>query len=153
VLVVKRTSTSVKVVVFLGLGLLASCASPVEGAWEGKLELPKGSDPAGYEVHLTLSKFLVDEPGGAVEYTFFHLDGRRDQCSASLKGTSKEGAVYEYTERITAGKCDDGRVVRVSADGEERLDFQRLAADGSAELAVKLGVQTGIDTAKGTLDR
>ncbi|MDP7113614.1 MAG: hypothetical protein QGH45_16725, partial [Myxococcota bacterium] len=78
------TSTSVNVVIVLGLGLLASCASPVEGAWEGKLEPPQGSDPAGYEVHLTLSRFMADEPGGAVEYTFFHLDGRRDLCSATL---------------------------------------------------------------------
>lgn len=149
----RLTSASFNVVVVLGLGLLASCASPVEGAWEGKLELPQGSEPAGYEVHLTLSKFMSDEPGGAVEYTFFHLDGRRDQCSATLTGTSKQGTIYEYTERITAGKCDDGRVVRASADGEERLDFQRLADDGSAEMSIKLGVQTGIATAKGTLDR
>ena len=63
------------------------------------------------------------------------------------------GGVYEYTERIISGKCEDGRVVRASTDGEESLDFQRLARDGSAEIAVKLGVQTGIETARGTLDR
>ncbi len=149
----RLASTSVMVGWVLALGMLAACASPVEGAWEGKMELPKGSDPAGYEVHLTLSKFMVDEPGGAVEYTIFFLDGRRELCSATLKCTSREGGVYEYTERIISGKCEDGRVVRASTDGEESLDFQRLARDGSAEIAVKLGVQTGIETARGTLDR
>ncbi len=135
----------------IGLGALSSCASPVEGAWEGRWELAQGSDPAGYEVHLTLSKFMTDEPGGAVEYTIFHPDGRRDLCASTLRGASKEGTVYEYKELITQGKCVDGLTVRVNSLGEDALEFQRLGADGSAEIEGKLSVQTGIATAKGRL--
>ncbi len=138
-------------VLTVGLGALCSCASPVEGAWEGRWELAQGADPAGYEVHLTLSKFMVDEPGGAIEYTIFHPDGRLDLCSSTLKGVSKEGTLFEYSEQITKGKCADGLTVRVNSLGEDALEFQRLGADGSPEIEGKLSVQTGIATAKGRL--
>ncbi len=147
-----RTATAMGILAAaLALGVLSSCASPVEGAWEGRWELAQGNDPAGYEVHLTLTRFMTDEPGGAVEYTIFRPDGRRDLCSAALHCESKADGTFQYRESITQGKCDDGRTVRVSTAGEEALDFQRLDSGGVADIAGKLSVQTGIATAKGTL--
>ena len=133
----------------LALGWLASCGSPVEGAWEGKKSLAQGSDPSGYEIHLTLSRFVKDEPGGAVEYTIFHLDGRMDVCKSALRCKEKTGETYQYEESITHGKCEDGLTIRASSISEEALSFQRLGADGGAEMEVDLSVQTGIPTAKG----
>ena len=136
---------------FLGLTLafIPACgSSPIEGAWEAKVDYPKGSDPSGFEVHLTVTRFLRDEPGGAVEYTIYHPTQITEACKGSLKGVSKTDGVYEYKETITQGRCESEMLVRVSDTGGAGLKWERLAADGSVDKTAVLKVQTGIPTAK-----
>jgi len=130
----------------LGL-LLSGCAAPIEGAWETKVEYPQGSDPAGFELHLTLAKFMKDETGGAAEYTIFHENARIVTCKTSLKSVSKAGGTYEYLDSITEGSCEDGMTIRVVPTAEDKLSWQRIGADGNVEMAATLDVQTGIATA------
>jgi len=130
------------------VSLLGCGASPIEGAWEGKVAYPQGSDPSGYELHMTLTRFLKGEPAGAIEYTIFHPTQEMDHCYGTLKAVSKSGNIYEYAESITQGKCESGLTIRVTSAGEEGLNFQRLDSNGEVAIQAALAVQTGIATAK-----
>ncbi len=132
----------------IGLGLGACGAAPIEGAWEAKVDYPQGSDPSGFEVHLTVTRFLKGEPGGAVEYTIFHPTQNMDTCKGTLEAVSKSGGVYEYEESITRGKCVTDMIVRISDTGGAGLKWERLTADGTVDKTAVLKVQTGIATAK-----
>ena len=129
--------------------LVSGCASPIEGAWETKVTYPQGSDPAGFELHLTLVKFMKGEPGGAAEYTIIYPAGRLETCKSSLESVSKASGYYEYKESLIQGSCGDGMTVRVTSTAEDKLSWQRIDADGNVEMAATLDVQTGIKTAKG----
>jgi hypothetical protein len=144
------TSRLAIVVVLLGLFLawIPACGgAPIEGAWEAKVDYPKGSDPSGFEVHLTVTRFLKGEPGGAVEYTIFHPTQKTETCKGSLEGVSKAGGIFEYEETITQGGCVSDMVVRISDTGAG-LKWERLTADGGVDKTAVLSVQTGIPTAK-----
>ena len=129
--------------------LLCGCGpSPVEGAWEARIDLPQGSDPSGYEVHLALTRFLVGEPSGAVEYTVFHPTQEMETCKGKLEGVAKEAGGYQYEETITRGKCDTGATIQVAPAGTGSLQFQRIDVDGNAVISGTLETQTGVRTAK-----
>lgn len=131
-----------------GIGLCACGASPIEGAWEAKVDYPQGSDPSGFEVHLTVTRFLKGEPGGAVEYTIYHPTQNMETCKGSLEAVGKAGGVYEYEETITQGRCQGDMLVRISDTGGAGLKWERLTADGTVDKTAVLKVQTGIPTAK-----
>ncbi len=129
--------------------MLTGCAKPIEGAWETKVTHPQGSDPTGYELHLTLSKFMTGEPGGAAEYKVFREAGRIETCKSTLEAVSKGDGVYEYVESLTQGPCGDGMTIRVRPQPPDKLQWERIDADGNVEMSATLDVQTGIETAKG----
>ncbi len=143
-----RLGVMIAALVVATAGMLGGCAASIEGAWEGKVEHPQGSDPSGFEVHLTLSRFLKGEPSGAIEYTIFHPTQETNTCKATLKATSKAGGVYEYEEAITQGKCVTDMTIRVTSGGPDNLKWERIDADGGVDMAATLGVQTGVATAK-----
>ncbi len=130
--------------------LLSACGgTPVQGAWEARIERPAGSNPTGVEVHLTLAKFLKDEQSGAAEYTIFYEAGRIESCLVTLKAVSRDGGVFEYEERTQSGPCVDGGTVRVTPHGEGEVQFERVTTDGSLDVTGVLETQHGVATAKG----
>ena len=142
-----RTAIAFAAVALLA-ALLPACGSSPQGAWEGRVDMPQGSDPTGYEVHVTLTRFMSDETSGAVEYTVFHPNSRLEACSTNLIARSKSGGVFEFEEEITKGPCEDGLTVRVSAAPNDKLKWEKLKADGSVDWSGTLDVQTGLETAK-----
>lgn len=130
--------------------LMCACGgTPVQGAWEARIDRPAGNNPTGVEVHLTLAKFLKDEQSGAAEYTVFYEAGRIENCLLTLKAVSKADGVYEYIERAQSGPCIDGGTIRVTPKGEGELQFERVTTDGSLDVTGTLKTQTGVATAKG----
>ena len=143
-----RCGVAIAITLWLVTMLPACGAAPIEGAWEGKVSNPQGSDPSGYEIHLTLTRFLKGEPAGAIEYTVFHPTQEMDPCSGTLEAVSKSGGIYDYEESITRGKCETGMTIRVTSAGEEGLNFQRIDGSGEVTMQAALAVQTGVATAK-----